>query len=342
MVADTANQAALDAHFMRRAIAAAADSRLVAPPNPWVGSVVVAADGESFVGSTEAPGSRHAEIVALDAAGPQANGATVYTTLEPCSHQGRTGPCTTALIDAGVARVVVGLGDPDPQVSGSGIAKLEAAGIEVTVNVEADAVQRQLAPYLTHRRTGRPLVVLKLAATIDGYLAASDGSSQWITGEAARNDVHRLRAESDAICVGAGTVRSDDPSLTVRSYTPAVAVGRPLDPFRVVLGSAGSDAKAQPIEEFTGELEDLLDSLGDRSMLQLLVEGGGAVAGAFHRAGLVDQYVIYMAPAFLGGSDGVAMFGGQGVATMSELRRGAFESVTQLGDDIRLVVSLDR
>jgi diaminohydroxyphosphoribosylaminopyrimidine deaminase/5-amino-6-(5-phosphoribosylamino)uracil reductase len=179
-----------------------------------VGCLVVCADGRRFSGATEPPGRRHAERVALDAvaaAGASAAGATVYTTLEPCSHHGRTPPCTDALIDAGVQRVVTALEDPDPNVAGTGITALRAAGIIVDVGTGSDEAAEQLAPYLHHRRTGRPLVVLKLAATLDGRTAAADGTSRWITGLEARTAVHQLRAESDAIIVGAGTVRADDP-----------------------------------------------------------------------------------------------------------------------------------
>ncbi|MET0149500.1 MAG: bifunctional diaminohydroxyphosphoribosylaminopyrimidine deaminase/5-amino-6-(5-phosphoribosylamino)uracil reductase RibD, partial [Acidimicrobiales bacterium] len=204
-----------DEAAMARALDLAAGVRTSTSPNPWVGTVVVTPDG-TYAGATEPPGGRHAEIVALHAAGAAAKGATLATTLEPCSHTGRTGPCTDAIIAAGIARVVVAIEDPDPQVAGQGFARLEAAGIEVVDGVLADEVRTQLAPYLIHRTTGRPYVVLKLAATLDGRTAAPDGTSQWITGVAARTDAHRLRAESDAVVVGAGTVRTDDPRLTVR------------------------------------------------------------------------------------------------------------------------------
>src|SRR4051794_4257601 len=205
-----------DSEAMDRAIALASAVRTRTSPNPWVGCVLVTRDGAVFEGATAPPGGPHAEVVALAAAGPRTRGATVFTTLEPCAHHGRTPPCADALVSAGVARVVVGITDPDPHVAGQGIARLQAAGIETTVGVRAEAVEEQLAAYLTHRRTGRPHVVLKLAPPLDGRPAAADGSSQWITGPEARADAHRLRAESDAVLVGAGTVRADDPSLTVR------------------------------------------------------------------------------------------------------------------------------
>ncbi|MEO6628958.1 MAG: bifunctional diaminohydroxyphosphoribosylaminopyrimidine deaminase/5-amino-6-(5-phosphoribosylamino)uracil reductase RibD, partial [Aquihabitans sp.] len=262
-----------NAEPMRQAIALAAVVRGSTAPNPWVGCVIEAADGRRFEGATEPPGGRHAEVVALDAAGPAAAGATAWVTLEPCAHTGRTGPCAQALIDAGIARVVVALEDPDPRVSGRGMAALRAAGVAVEVGVEADAVRAQLTPYLKHRTTGHPFVILKLAISLDGRIAAPDGTSQWITGGAARADSHQLRAESDAILVGAGTVRADDPSLTVRNVEGP-------NPLRVVLGRAPAGAKVLPALEFQGELADLLDDLGNRGIIQVLVEGGATVAGA--------------------------------------------------------------
>jgi diaminohydroxyphosphoribosylaminopyrimidine deaminase/5-amino-6-(5-phosphoribosylamino)uracil reductase len=319
-----------DEVLMDRALAAAASVRTTTSPNPWVGAVVDAG-GILFEGATQPPGGPHAEIVALREAGDRARGATLACTLEPCSHTGRTGPCADAVIAAGVARVVVGIEDPDPHVAGTGIERLRAAGVEVRVDVRADAVRRQLAPYLKHRTTGRPYVVLKLAATLDGRTAAPDGTSQWITGTEARTDAHRLRAESDAILVGAGTVRSDDPSLTVRHVN-----GR--DPLRVVLGAAPPGARIHPALELSGELDAVLEKLGGMGVLQLLVEGGAAVAHDFHAAGLVDRYVLYLAPALMGGDDGRALFAGPGAPSMDGLWRGRITDVVRLGDDLRIEV----
>jgi diaminohydroxyphosphoribosylaminopyrimidine deaminase/5-amino-6-(5-phosphoribosylamino)uracil reductase len=321
-----------DEELMRRAIRNAASVRALTSPNPWVGAVVVAPDGSTHDGATEPPGQRHAEIVALDAAGDAARGATVYTTLEPCCHEGRTGPCTDALIAAGVAEVVVGIEDPDPNVRGKGITQLRDAGITVRSGVLDAEVRAQLAPYLKHRDTGRPWVVLKLAASLDGRTAAPDGSSQWITGEPARADAHRLRAESDAVLVGAGTVRADDPSLTVR------LVDGP-DPERVVLGGAPAGAKVQPAIEVHGDLPAVLDDLGSRGIVQLLVEGGATVAHEFHAARLVDRYVLYVAPALFGGDDAVPMFRGSGAATIDDVWRGEIVDVARLGNDLRLEVT---
>jgi diaminohydroxyphosphoribosylaminopyrimidine deaminase/5-amino-6-(5-phosphoribosylamino)uracil reductase len=321
-----------DEHEMQRAIEAAARVRSTTSPNPWVGAVLVTTNGDRFEGATEPVGGAHAEVVALRAAraaGADTTGATMYTTLEPCAHHGRTPPCADALIEAGVARVVVGLEDPDPIVSGQGIERLREAGREVAVGACADEVRAQLAPYVKHRSTGRPWVVLKMAASLDGRTAAPDGSSQWITGPEARADAHRMRAESDAVIVGAGTVRADDPALTVRD-----AEGP--DPMRVVLGKAPADAKVHPCVELDGPLPEVLDELGRRGVLQAMVEGGPTVAGAFHRAGLVDRYVLYLAPALFGGDDGRGVFAGPGAETMAEVWRGRIASVAQLGDDLRV------
>ncbi len=228
-----------------------------------------------------------------------------------------------------MARVLVGVVDPDPQVAGEGVARLEAAGVEVVVGVGAEEASAQLAPYLTHRRTGRPYVVLKLAATLDGGTAAPDGSSQWITGEAARTDAHRLRAESDAIVVGRGTVAADDPSLTVRHVEGP-------DPRRVVLGRAPTDARVHPCLEHEGDLDLLLDRLGAEGVLQVLVEGGATVAHAFHTAGLVDRYVLYLAPALFGGDDARGLFAGPAAPTIGEVWRGRVTGVTSLGEDLRI------
>jgi diaminohydroxyphosphoribosylaminopyrimidine deaminase/5-amino-6-(5-phosphoribosylamino)uracil reductase len=330
-----------DTEAMDRAIALAAGVRTRTSPNPWVGCVVLTRGGQVFEGATAPPGGPHAEVAALAEAGPATRGATVVTTLEPCAHHGRTPPCADALIDAGVARVVVGITDPDPHVAGQGVARLRHAGIETEVGVRADAVAEQLAAYLTHRRTGRPHVVLKLAATLDGRTAAPDGSSQWITGPEARTDAHRLRAESDAVLVGAGTVRSDDPSLTVR-HVEVGSVDADRQPLRVVLGRAPAEAKVQPALELDGDLGDVLDTLGAKGVLQVLVEGGATVAGAFHRAGLVDRYVIYLAPALTGGDDGRPLFAGPGAPTIADVWRGAIVDVRRFGEDIRIDLVADR
>jgi diaminohydroxyphosphoribosylaminopyrimidine deaminase / 5-amino-6-(5-phosphoribosylamino)uracil reductase len=332
-----------DMEHMRQALAQAATVRSTTAPNPWVGSVVVPSDsgadgGIVFAGATAPPGGPHAEVTALAAAGEAARGSTLYVTLEPCAHHGRTPPCSDAIIAAGVARVVVGIEDPDELVAGRGLAALRAAGIEVTVGVAADEVAEQLAPYCKHRTTGQPWVVLKMAASLDGRTAAPDGTSRWITGEAARRDAHRLRALSDAVLVGAGTVRADDPALTVRLDDEDGAERR-LQPLRVVLGQAPSTAKVHPALELGGNLGDVLTELGRRGVLQLLVEGGATVAHDFHAAGLVDRYVLYLAPVLFGGDDGRPIFAGPGAGTIGDVWKGRIVSIEQLGADLRVEVA---
>jgi diaminohydroxyphosphoribosylaminopyrimidine deaminase/5-amino-6-(5-phosphoribosylamino)uracil reductase len=329
-----------DLLHMARALELAGLARPITTPNPWVGAVVVPAGdaGVTFEGSTAPPGGAHAEVTALARASAAglARGATLYSTLEPCSHHGRTPPCVDAIVAAGIARVVIGIVDPDDHVSGGGIAALEAAGVAVRTGVRADAVAEQLAPYLKHRRTGRPWVVLKMALSLDGRIAAPDGSSRWITGDAARADAHRLRACSDAVLVGAGTVRADDPALTVRLGDGPDPARQPL---RVVLGAAGPDARVQPALELRGDLGAVLDDLGSRGVIQVLVEGGARVAHDFHAAGLIDRYVFYLAPALSGGDDGRPVFAGPGAQSMDGFWRGRLISVERLGDDLRVEVA---
>jgi diaminohydroxyphosphoribosylaminopyrimidine deaminase/5-amino-6-(5-phosphoribosylamino)uracil reductase len=295
----------------------------------------VATDGRRFSGFTQPVGQSHAEVQALRAAGDAARGATLYVTLEPCNHVGRTPPCTEAIIAAGVSRVVVGVQDPDTRVAGAGLERLRKAGLQVDVNVCVTEVSEQLAAYLHHRRTGRPFVLLKLAMTIDGFIAAKSGAGGWITGDVARRRVHELRAASDAILVGAGTVRADDPQLTVRD-SPGKS------PRRIVLGRAPTGARVHPCTEWTGPLVDLLDTLGNEGVLQLMVEGGANVAAQFHAAGLIDRYVFHIAPAVMGGADAVPAFAGDTAATLGDVWRGSLVSTQQLGDDVEVVIAPER
>ncbi|MDA2955170.1 MAG: bifunctional diaminohydroxyphosphoribosylaminopyrimidine deaminase/5-amino-6-(5-phosphoribosylamino)uracil reductase RibD [Actinomycetota bacterium] len=320
-----------DLEAMQIAIAAADRARLVSRPNPWVGAVVVTQAGKIFEGSTSRVGGPHAEIMAIRAAAKLAIGATLYTTLEPCDHTGRTGPCTQAIIDARIKRVVIGIVDPDEKVSGRGISRLREAGITVEVGVLADEISSQLKSYIHHRKTKRPFVILKMATTLDGRTAAPDGTSMWITGETARNRVQQLRAQSDAVLVGAGTVRKDDPKLTVRDVDGD-------SPRRIVLGEVSPKARVNPCTQWRGSLIDLLDELGSQDVLQLLIEGGPTVAASFHREGLINQYIIHLAPAFSGGNDGLGVFEGRGIATMADLWRGCITSSQQLGDDLEIII----
>lgn len=321
--------------LMARALAEGDLARASAPPNPWVGALVVSDEGVILgEGHSEAPGGRHAEIVALEGAGAAARGATLVVTLEPCSHVGRTGPCAEAIVAAGVRRVVVGVLDPDARVSGRGVALLKASGVDVEVGVGEEAVRAQLAPYLWQRTTGRPYVVAKVASTLDGIVAMGDGSSQWITGEAARRDAHVLRAESQAIVVGAGTVRRDDPLLTAR------VDGVVTEPLRVVLGRAPEHARVRPCLERSGELGPILDELGELDVVQVLIEGGPTTTSAFVDAGLVNRVVWYQAPAFAGGRGTLAALAPLGTPTMEALRRGRLVGLRRVGGDVRLDVEV--
>lgn len=311
---------------MRQAIASGAAVRMHTAPDPWVGAALAIADGAIRGAGAGAPGGRHATAALLDDAGDDARGAAMAVTLEPCS------ACADRIVAAGVARVAVGV--LDPAGGGRDVERLRAAGVDVITGVAAEAVEEQLAAYLHHRRTGRPYVVLRVAATIDGRIAAPDGTSESLTGIEARTDVHRMRAESQAILVGAGTVRADDPSLDVR------LVEGP-SPRRVVLGSAPPHARVHPCLEWVGPIPELLDQLGDDGVLQLLVEGGAGVASEFHDAGLVDRYVVYLAPAVFGGDDAHPAFIGAGAPTMGDLRRGRFLAIERLGADVRIDLELD-
>jgi diaminohydroxyphosphoribosylaminopyrimidine deaminase/5-amino-6-(5-phosphoribosylamino)uracil reductase len=358
-----------DSELMQRALVRGETARRRTAPNPWVGAVV-ARDGEVVgEGATQPPGGAHAEIEALRAAGDRAHGATVFTTLEPCSHEGRTGPCVVALAEAGVARVVVALEDPDPQVAGAGIAQLRAAGIAVDVGVGADAAAGSLAPYLTHRRLGRAYTVVKTAMSLDGRIAARDGSSQWITGAASRADAHRLRAESQAILIGAGTALADRPRLTVRDADGPVhtqplrvlldAHGRvpaegplfdpELAPTLVVTTDAAPDAATHAWLEAgaqvltvpasaTGKgvaLTATLEILAGLGVLQVLVEGGAALSGSLVEEQLADRLVTYVAPTVLG-RDGRPALDLEGPARIADAARWRLVDVARVGTDVRL------
>ena len=352
---------------MRRALELAERGWGRVSPNPMVG---VVRDGRVVgEGWHEGPGLPHAEIMALREAGADAaRGATVVCTLEPCDHTGRTAPCTQALIEAGVARVVAATGDPNPLVDGAGFARLRAAGIEVVVGPLAAEARRLNESFERHVMTGLPFVTLKSAATLDGKTAAADGSSKWITGEAARADVQRLRAGADAIVVGSRTVIADDPALTVRD--PAFADARP--PLRVVVDSRGAiaaDARlfdgAAPTVVATSErapsarvaewtaagaggltldldasggvsLLGLMTTLGKRDVQGVLVEGGATLAWSVVRDGLADKVVLYVAPRLVGGVKAPGVLGGPGFAPIAESLALEFSAITRLGPDLKV------
>ena len=325
-----------DLTWMLEAVAAATNARNWSRPNPWVGAVLVKDGVEVGRGWTSPAGGPHAEVHAIAQASRRARGATLYTTLEPCSHHGRTPPCTEAIIEAGITRVVIGVVDPDTNVSGNGVEALRAAGIEVTTGVAQDEVAHQLRAYLHQRKTGRPYVVAKAAVTADGFITigantkiSSRSENEWITGEVARNRVHQIRAESDAIVVGAGTVRDDDPALTVRSVE-----GR--DPLRVVLGSAAAAARVHPCVQWDQGVSSLVDHLGGMGMIQLLVEGGTRVFTEFRDAGLIDELVIHRSPRIA--NDGKPLFSDVNWASVSDWCRDSRVAVTSLESDTEYVI----
>lgn len=326
-----------DATAMRLAIDESRAAVGLSSPNPPVGAVIIGPDG-TVVGSghTQPAGGPHAEIQALADAGPAAAGATAVVTLEPCNHTGRTGPCSAALIEAGVARVVYALDDPNPAAAG-GAHRLAGAGIAVTGGVLAgEAAGGPLRAWLFRQRHGRPFVTVKIAETLDGRIAAPDGTSQWITGSAARDRAHAQRAEIDAIVVGTGTVLADDPALTAR--TPDGAL-RARQPVRVVMGERDippaarvRDGTAPLRHSRTHDPATVLAGLDEA--LWVLVEGGPSVAGAFLAADLVDEIEAYLAPTVLGaGAPSLAV---PGVTTLTDARRFTFTGADMLGEDVLL------
>lgn len=322
-----------ESEAMARALELAATPGVPLGPNPRVGCVLLREGHVIAEGFHRGAGTPHAEADALS--GVDARGATAVVTLEPCDHTGRTGPCSQALIDAGVARVVYALPDPNPVAAG-GAGTLRAAGIEVVSGLRDDEAEHLNRAWLFGVRHGRPLVTWKFAATLDGRSAAADGTSKWITGEQARQDVHRLRGKCDVILVGTGTVEADDPYLTVRNgreHQPLRAVMgmRPLDP-----GSHVFDHSAETIVLATHDPGEALRELFDSGRRHVWLEGGPTVAAAFLRAGLVDEVLAYLAPALLGA--GRNAVGDLGVASMTDIVRFDLLEVVPVGPDVRLTL----
>jgi diaminohydroxyphosphoribosylaminopyrimidine deaminase/5-amino-6-(5-phosphoribosylamino)uracil reductase len=305
-------------------------------PNPPVGAVILDRDGEvAGVGATEPPGGAHAEVVALRRAGTRAVGGTAVVTLEPCNHHGRTPPCVDALVAAGVSAVAYGVDDPNPVASG-GSTRLAAAGVGVVSGVLADEVAGgPLREWLHKQRTGKPHVTWKFATSIDGRSAAPDGSSQWITGEAARADVHLRRAVADAIVVGTGTVLADDPTLTARPDGKLAE----KQPLRVVVGIREISQDARVLNDDsrtmilrTRDPHEVIRTLSDRT--DVIVEGGPTLAGAFLRAGVIDRILAYVAPILLGGPIGAV--DDVGVLTIAAAQRWRYDGEKRMGPDLRL------
>jgi len=353
-----------DRDFMQLALDLAARARGLASPNPMVGAVVVKDGAVVGRGYHRRAGAAHAEVEALAEAGARARGATLYVSLEPCNHHGRTPPCADAVLAAGVARVVAAVADPNPRVAGGGGARLRAAGVDVTIGCLAPEARALNRAFFTAVCEGRPHVTLKWAMTLDGKIAAYDRQSRWITGETARAEAHRLRSESDAVLVGVGTALADDPALDVRVGTPW-----PREPFRVVVDSrarlplsarmitAGQPSRvvvavadAAPAErvarlESLGvmvlpcksdggrvDLTDLSARLLSMDVIAMLVEGGGALHASFVHAALVDRVAVFLAPKVLGGAESPTPVAGRGLPLSRAL---VLESATsrQVGAD---------
>jgi diaminohydroxyphosphoribosylaminopyrimidine deaminase / 5-amino-6-(5-phosphoribosylamino)uracil reductase len=331
-----AGDTSLDAAMLRRAL----DAALLGPeadPNPRVGAVVLDADGVvAGMGHHRGAGTPHAEVEALREAGRRAAGGTAYVSLEPCAHHGRTPPCTRALVEAGVRRVVYAVADPDPKAAGGAVV-LRAQGVETEhrPSAEAEAVLRHWSFATRH---GRPWVTWKTASTLDGRVAAADGSSAWVTSPQARADVHDLRSRCGAVVVGTGTALADDPSLTARhpDGTP-----RERQPLRVVLGRTPLPRQARlhdgaaPMVQLPGDdLAAALAGLHGRGVRRALLEGGPTLTAAFWRAGLVEEVVAYVAPALLGA--GPAAVGDLGITSMAGIARLQIDDVARIGPDVRI------
>ncbi len=358
-----------DIDAMRAALDQAAKGLFLTSPNPRVGCVIVR-DGQIIAsGHTQRAGEAHAEVDALrDAAsrGIDVRGATAYVTLEPCSHHGRTPPCTEALITAGVGRVVAAIEDPNPLVAGKGIAQLRAAGITVDTGVLANDAREMNIGFFHRMQRGRPWVRLKIAASLDGGTALNNGQSQWITSSAARDDGHAWRARACAIMTGIGTVQQDDPQLNVR------AVATPRQPQRIVVDSqldmdpgaqvlagggtwvittdahperasrlrdAGAEVIVLPTEGVKVDLTALMQLLGQRQINELHVEAGYKLNGSLLRMGLVDEMLIYLAPCLLGPAQGMARL--PELSALSDRVTMRFHSVDAVGDDLRVITRLN-
>ncbi len=359
-----------DSHHLLRAIELAGRARGQTSPNPIVGAVIVKAGRVIGEGITQPPGDAHAERMAIGDCAEDPAGATMYVSLEPCCHEGRTPPCTDAIVEAGIARVVIASDDPTPKAAGRGPGILRDEGVEVSfVDGEIGAAARLLnQPFRKHARTGRPLVVFKSAMTLDGKVASRTGDSQWISGDASRARAHRWRAESDAVAVGIGTALVDDPRLTARIEGVARQPRRvvfdsearlPLHsqlvegaadvPLTVVCSRAASRTSLEALEHSgvdvivaTGENEaarvaHALDELGQRDVQSLLLEGGPHLAGAFLEADEIDEARMFVAPLMLGGMKAKTAVEGIGIEEIAAARRPAWIEAERIDDDVLII-----
>ncbi len=316
---------------LERALELAERGRGTTRPNPMVGAVVVRSGEVVGEGWHERPGLPHAERIALDSAGAEARGATLYTTLEPCAHQGRTPPCVEAIVDAEIARVVVGARDPHPKAAG-GVERLREAGVEAEL---ADGpivgrIRRGNEAFLTWASKHRPFVTYKAAMTLDGRLAAAGGDSRWVSGPESRRRVHELRALADAVAVGGGTARRDQPQLTARD------VEAERQPRRLVFGHEPLPEGSE-LEPLSGPLERELERLADDDVQSLLLEGGPTLAGSFLRAGLLDKLLVFVAPKLVGGDDAPGLFAGPAVRSVADALHLSRLEVERLGDDLLVI-----
>lgn len=350
-----------DIFLMKRAFKEARKARFRAPPNPWVGAVIEKNGIVVGKGSTETFGGPHAEIRALAEACEKAKGSTLYVTLEPCCHKGKTGACTEAIVKAGVARVVIGILDPDQNVAGKGVKRLLQAGIEVETGILKKEIEENLAPYLHQRRTNEAYVLAKAAVSVDGRLAATDGSSTWITGEKARNDVQTLRGMSQAILVGSETALKDQPRLTLRGKK------KPSIYYRAFVDRSGRvpaigplfDSKLGPTLAFTTPScaldirekwqekgvevivlptcspTEIVQFFSKKGVLQLLLEGGGALFTAFLQEKKIQRLSLYVGPRILG-SEGIPLFQGLPIPNMKQAPILRFLNTKRLGDSARI------
>jgi diaminohydroxyphosphoribosylaminopyrimidine deaminase/5-amino-6-(5-phosphoribosylamino)uracil reductase len=361
-----------DNRFMKMALDLAKKGEGFTSPNPMVGAVIVK-DGKIVgKGYHQAAGKAHAEVNAVDDAGALAKGATLYVTLEPCNHIGRTPPCTEKIISAGIRRVVAAMTDPNPEVTGGGLDYLKSRGISITSGVCEPQAKRLNEAFIKYVRTKRPFTIVKCAATLDGRIATKTGDSRWVSGEESRRFVHRLRHAVDAIMVGIGTVEKDDPSLTARIAIPPKRF-KPKDPTRIVLDtrlripekakllrlhshsdtilvtgpSVSGDKKSKlekngvaiiesPVKNGLIDLDRLMDRLGSMNVTSLLIEGGGRVIASALSAGIVDKIYFFYAPKILGGDDGIPICKGPGAEKMNQCIPVKNIKVHRFGNDVMI------